>query len=194
MREGRAQQNACMERLCHSPSLLSAVGLTADSLQDILRQPFCPAPILSADPRWHLPQVCSALCLAHHGSPDPLPDVKTELVLSRTAPGHCSLVELTFLNPWQRRLDWVALTSDIPPDDCRSGSTDISSPKIETPAQTQREGLWQCNRYATDCLAVTSLEAIWSALQCIPLTQSLLLHSSAEWAHSHQGVSSLSDV
>ena len=55
MRAGRAQQNECMERLCHSPSLLSAAGLSADSLQDILQQPFCPAPILSADPRWHPP-------------------------------------------------------------------------------------------------------------------------------------------
>ena len=95
MRAGRAQQNECMERLCHSPSLLSAAGLSADSLQDILQQPFCPAPILSADPRWHLPQVCSALCLAHHGSTDPLLDVKTRAVLSQMANGCSSMLMLT---------------------------------------------------------------------------------------------------
>ncbi|KAK9832178.1 hypothetical protein WJX74_001843 [Apatococcus lobatus] len=57
MSAGQARQDGCMEQLCHSSCLLAATGLDAASLQDILQQPFCPAPILSADPCWHLPKV-----------------------------------------------------------------------------------------------------------------------------------------
>lgn len=63
MGQEQAQQDGCMEELCHSPSLLAAAGLDAAGLQDILQQPFCPAPILSADPCWQLPRVCSVLAL-----------------------------------------------------------------------------------------------------------------------------------
>lgn len=82
--QGQAQQDGCLEQLCRSPYLLSTTGLDATGLQDILHQPFCPAPILSADPGWQLPKVCSALSLM---TPAPL----------SPAPLNCKCCRVTFL-------------------------------------------------------------------------------------------------